>query len=155
MFIFFPEIYRNWDKYAPRDPWFQALTRKPENGKGTEEAWADGEEALACADAAGVQGLVMQGWYWNDPGLQPLHNDYMAGLLAEHPDRLRGFISINPKFGAASIAEVERCIKLGFSGIGELGPGGNGYDFNDRIFSPCWSAQITTTCPSASTAGSQ
>ena len=132
--LFPPEIYRNWDKYAPRDPWFQALTRKPENGKGTEEAWADGEEALACADAAGVQGLVMQGWYWNDPGLQTLHNDYMAGLLAEHPDRLRGFISINPKFGAASIAEVERCMKLGFSGIGELGPGGNGYDFNDPDF---------------------
>lgn len=132
--LFPPEIYRNWDKYAPRDPWFQALTRKPENGKGTEEAWADGPEALACADAAGVHGLVMQGWYWNDPGLQALHNDYMAQLLAEHPSRLRGFISINPKFGAASIAEVERCVKLGFSGIGELGPGGNGYDFNDPDF---------------------
>ncbi len=132
--LFPPEIYRNWDKYAPRDPWFQGLTRKPANGKGTEEAWADGQEALACADAAGVFGLVMQGWYWNDSGLQTLHNDYMAQLLTEDPHRLRGFISINPKFGAAAIAEVERCIKLGFSGIGELGPGGNGYDFDDPDF---------------------
>ncbi len=132
--LFPPEIYRNWNKYAPKDPWFQTLTRKPENGKGTEEAWADGRETLACGDAAGVHGLVMQGWYWNDIGLQTLHNDYMARLLAEHPNRLRGFISINPKFGAASIAEVERCRKLGFSGIGELGPGGNGYDFNDPDF---------------------
>ena len=130
--LFPPEIYRNFEKYAPRDRWFEALMRKPENGKGTEEAWADGEEALACADAAGVYGLVMQGWYWNDPGLQRMHNDYMAELLQRHPDRLRGFISVNPKFGAESLREVERCLALGFSGIGELGPGGNGYDFTDR-----------------------
>lgn len=131
--LFPPEIYQNFERYAPRDPWFQALMRKPADGKGTEEAWANGEEALACADAAGVSGLVMQGWYWNDPGLQRMHNDYMAELLKRYPKRLRGFISINPTFGAESVREVERCMKLGFSGIGELGPGGNGYDFQSPL----------------------
>jgi hypothetical protein len=126
--LFPPEIYENWEKYAPRDPWFATLTRKPENGKGTEEAWCNGEEALASADEAGVSGLVMQGWYWNDAGLQTLHNDYMAELLEAHPQRLRGFISLNPLL-PGGVEEVERCLKLGFSGIGELGPGGNGYDF--------------------------
>lgn len=130
--LFPPEIYQNFEKYAPRDPWFQALMKKEPNRKGTEEFWATGEEALACADAAGVYGLVMQGWYWNDIGLQRLHNDYMAELIEKHPNRLRGFISVNPKFGASAIEEVERCLKLGFCGIGELGPGGNGYDFQDR-----------------------
>jgi hypothetical protein len=129
--LFPPEIYENWEKYAPRDPWFQALTRKPENGKGTEEAWANGEEALSCANQAGVTGLLMQGWYWNDSGLQTLHNDYMAELMAQYPAQLKGFLSLNPAFGPAAIREIERCIPLGFSGIGELGPGGNGYDFND------------------------
>ncbi len=128
--LFPPEIYQNFDKYAARDPWFKALMQKPADGKGTEEAWCNEEEALACADAAGVTGLVMQGWYWNDPGLQRLHNDYMAELLQKYPDRLRGFASINPRFGAESLREVERCVGLGFCGIGELGPGGNGYDFN-------------------------
>ncbi len=127
--LFPPEIYRNFDKYAARDPWFRALMQKSPDGKGTEEAWADGEEALACADAAGVTGLVMQGWYWNDPGLQQMHNDYMADLLKKYPTRLRGFLSVNPMFGDAALYEAERCLSLGFSGIGELGPGGNGYSF--------------------------
>ena len=63
-----------------------------------------------------------------------MHNDYMAESMKNHPERLKGFISINPKFKKEAIAEIERCAKLGFSGIGELGPGGNGYDFNDSDF---------------------
>ncbi len=128
--LFPPEIYHNWDKYAAMDVTFAALTREPENGKGTREAWVNAEEALACADEAGVWGLGMQGWYWNDPGLMRMHNDYMAEMIAAHPDRLRGFISINPLFGEEALAEIERCAHMGFSGIGELGPGGCGFDFN-------------------------
>ena len=81
-----------------------------------------------------MYGLAMQGWYWNDHGLMTLHNDYMADALVKHPDRLVGFASINPKFGERAIAEIQRCAALGFSGIGELGPGGNGYDFTDPDF---------------------
>ena len=127
--LFPPEIYRNWDKYAARDPWFAALTRPSPDGKGTAEAWCDAEEALACADAAGVHGLVMQGWYWNDPGLITLHNDYMAECICRHPGRLVAFACANPRFGEQAIAEIQRCAQLGFRGVGELGPGGNGYDF--------------------------
>ena len=58
----------------------------------------------------------------------------MAESMKNHPERLKGFISINPKFKKEAISEIERCAKLGFSGIGELGPGGNGYDFNDPDF---------------------
>lgn len=132
--LFPPEIYRNWDRYAVRDETFANLTRKPANGKGTEEAWVDIEESLACAQEAGVHGLVMQGWYWNDAGMMRLHNDYMAEAVHKYSDRLKGFISVNPKFGEEALAELERCKDMGFSGIGELGPGGNGYDFEDQDF---------------------
>ena len=132
--MFPPEVYHNWEKYAARDEWFRILTKKPENGKGVEETWADAEETLATADRAGVYGIVMQGFYWNDPGLMVLQNDYMAECMKNHPDRMKGFCSINPKLKGQAIAEIERCARLGFSGIGELGPGGNGYDFNDPDF---------------------
>ena len=132
--LFPPEIYHNWEKYAQKDPYFALLTKKSANGRGTEEAWCDDREALECADRAGVWGLAMQGWYWNDAGLMRLHNDYMAELLCRHPKRLKGFMSLNPKFGAEAIAEIRRCAAMGFSGIGELGPGGNGYDFEDPDF---------------------
>ena len=132
--LFPPEVYQNWDKYAQRDETFANLTRKPANGKGTEEAWVNIEEALECADRAGVYGLGMQGWYWNDAGLMRLHNDYTADAIQRYPNRLKGFISVNPKFGQEALDEIKRCVKLGFSGIGELGPGGNGYDFEDPDF---------------------
>ena len=132
--LFPPEIYNNWDKYAQMDETFANLTRKPANGKGTEEAWVTIEEALACADEAGVWGLGMQGWYWNDPGLMRMHNDYMAEAMKKYPDRLCGFMSINPCFGDEALDEIERCAKLGFAGIGELGPGGNGFDFETPEF---------------------
>ena len=122
--LFPPEIYKHWDKYAKRDTWFAELTR-------TGEAWADVDEALACADEAGITGLVMQGWYWNDAGLEQMHNDYMAECIRQYPDRLKAFVAINPLSGRA-VAEIERCVKKGFAGVGELGPGGNGYDFTNK-----------------------
>ncbi len=133
--LFPPEIYLNWDQYAARDATFAALTAKSPNGKGTEEAWVNIEESLELADEAGVTGLVMQGWYWNDPGLMRMHNDYMADALQRYPDRLRGFISINPMFGEEALKEIDRCADMGcFSGIGELGPGGCGFDFETPEF---------------------
>ncbi len=132
--LFPPEIYENWDKYAKIDPVFGSLTARSKSPKGAQEAWVNGEEALLAADKAGVEGMCMQGWYWNDPGLMRLHNDYMAQLLKDHPDRFKAFASVNPKFGWEALSEIERCAAKGFCGIGELGPGGNGYDFNDPDF---------------------
>ena len=132
--IFPPEIYEHWETYAARDPYFGMLTKKSENGTGTEEAWANAEEALHCAELAGIYGLVMQGWYWNDIALMHLHNDYMAQAIKNHPQRLKAFASINPMFGKDAISEIERCVSLGFCGIGELGPGANGYDFQSPQF---------------------
>ena len=132
--IFPPEIYEHWETYAARDPYFGMLTKKSENGTGTEEAWANAEEALHCAELAGVYGLVMQGWYWNDIELMYLHNDYMAQAIKNHPQRLKAFASINPMFGKEAISEIERCVSLGFCGIGELGPGANGFDFQSPQF---------------------
>ena len=113
--IFPPEIYEHWEIYAARDPYFGMLTKKSENGTGTEEAWANAEEALHCAELAGVYGLVMQGWYWNDIELMYLHNDYMAQAIKNHPQRLKAFASINPMFGKDAIAEIERCVSMAFA----------------------------------------
>lgn len=127
--LFPPDVALHWERYAGRDPWFGALTRP--SARGAVEAWCTPEEALSAADQAQVRGLVMQGWYWNDPGLITLHNDFMAQAMRDHPGRLLAFAAVNPVFGVAAVAEIQRCVQLGFCGIGELGPGGNGYDFQD------------------------
>ena len=59
---------------------------------------------------------------------------YMAQAIKNHPQRLKAFASINPMFGKEAISEIERCVSLGFCGIGELGPGANGFDFQSPQF---------------------
>lgn len=131
--LFPPEAYEKWDSFAARDPWFAALTKPDTTGTGVFEAWCTPEEALKAADLAGIDGLVMQGWYWNDPGLITLHNDFMAQAVKDHPGRLLAFAAINPNMGEEAVKEVQRCASMGFAGIGELGPGGNGYGFDSPL----------------------
>ncbi len=46
------------------------------------------------------------------------YNDYVAGIVEEHPDRFIGFAGIDPRRGRLAIEELERCVKdLGFSGV--------------------------------------
>ena len=140
--LFPPEVYNNWEKYAAIDEKFAFMTARAPEGKGVEQVWVTAEEALAHADEAGVWGLAMQGWYWTDPGLQRLHNDYMAEMIKKYPDRLKAFACVNPLFGQESLEEAERCKKMGFTGIGELGPGSCGFDFeNPQFLELCECAQ--------------
>lgn len=44
-------------------------------------------------------------------------NDHLAGVIARHPDRFRGFAALPMQDPAAAVAELERCIgDLGFVG---------------------------------------
>ncbi len=127
--MFPADIVTNWDWYAQQDSWFATLTRESPNSR-VREAFATAEEALQVADEAGLDILVMQGWYWRKHELCVRHNNYMHELITKYPQRYKAFASINPTFGEAAVQEVERCHKLGFSGIGELGPGGNEYSLD-------------------------
>ncbi len=125
------DILENWDKYAARDPYFKLLT----DPKGPSiQRYATAEQALKLADEAGIEKIVMQGWYWNDHELCKYHNDYMYEVISKYPNRFEAFMSINPRFEELALEEVERNAKRGFSGIGELGPGANDYRLDDKCF---------------------
>jgi len=127
----FPEdVIHNWNAYAERDPYFGNLTKDSPKSR-TREAFATAEDGIREADKAGIEVIVMQGWYWNDMDLCRQHNDYMAELTEKYPGRYVAFGSINPVFGKEAVKEVERCYERGFAGIGELGPGGNGFSLKD------------------------
>lgn len=128
----FPEdVIHNWQKYAERDYYFKMLT-DPKNS--TIQEYASAQEAIELADKAGIEKIVMQGWYWNDHELCKYHNDYMYSLIKKYPDRFEAFMSINPNFGELAINEIERNYKRGFIGIGELGPGANNFNYTDTNF---------------------
>ncbi len=94
---------------------------------------ASAEELVSTMDGAGIDVSVMQGIGWNDVGLARHANDYAIEAVRRFPMRLRGFCSVNPRWGAAAVAEVERCAKAGLSGIGELHPDTQGFDLGDEV----------------------
>ena len=93
---------------------------------------ASAEELVSTMDGAGIDVSVMQGIGWNDVGLARHANDYAIEAVRRFPMRLRGFCSVNPRWGSAAVAEVERCAKAGLSGIGELHPDTQGFDLGDE-----------------------
>ncbi len=124
------DVIKNQQKYCDLDACFGVLA----NPKSTIQRYATAEETIALADEAGVEKIVMQGWYWRDHGLCEYHNDYMYEIIKKYPDRFEAFASINPRVGWPAIWEMEKCYSRGFAGIGEMGPGGQGWDLNDKDF---------------------
>lgn len=129
--MFPKDVIENWSKYAERDYYFKLLTN-PKNS--SIQQYATAKEAIKLADKAGVEKIVMQGWYWNDHELCKYHNDYMYEIINMYPNRFEAYISINPTFGELAINELERNYNRGFVGVGEIGPGANNFKLMDNRF---------------------
>ncbi len=129
--IFPPEVIEKRERFLERDHWFGQLYADPRAGLVTAEG------LIAEMDAAGVVMAVTFGFAWADPGLCCTANDYILDAVARYPDRLFGFISVNPKEGEAAVREVVRCAEQGLRGIGELLPRGQGFRLDDeKILAP-------------------
>lgn len=90
------------------------------------------ETLLQAMDSAGVDHSVVLGFGWSDFSLTRDVNDYIIQATGQHSDRLTGFCTVNPAWGAAALSEVERCTSLGLRGIGELHPDLQDFDITSR-----------------------
>ncbi len=70
-------------------------------------------------DAAGVDEVVLQGWYWQTAAETERQNAFFAEVVAAHPDRLRACAAWHPELGLEVVATW---VEQGFVGIGELSP---------------------------------
>ena len=82
--------------------------------------WYDGDLQLRHMDAAGIDHAVVsaacfQDWMTMDAAR--VINDGTAELVASHPDRFSGMISVPPDLGEAMEAEVRRARDLGLCAI--------------------------------------
>ncbi len=65
-------------------------------------------------------------------------NEDIAELVAQHPDRLIGFASVDPHKGEMAVRELERAVKeLGLRGL-KLHPPTQQFYANDRRYYPLW-----------------
>jgi predicted TIM-barrel fold metal-dependent hydrolase len=86
---------------------------------------SDEDALLADMDANGIRWTALSPndpgpeWFGSDgPAVAEMLNDYIAGIVAKHPDRLFGLCVLPLQDEAAAQAELDRCIKkLGMKGV--------------------------------------
>jgi predicted TIM-barrel fold metal-dependent hydrolase len=112
--IFPDEVRKDREGFCSRDPGFAAIYKEPK------ARMASAEELISSMDAAGVEKSVICGFTWSEPGLCALHNQYLLESAAKHSDRFIVFLSLpltNPDWSAR---ELDRGLKGGARGVGEI-----------------------------------
>jgi len=67
----------------------------------------------------GVDRSVAFGFPWKNPEFYKKNNDYVIASVQKYPGRLIGLCCVDV-FSEGAVAEVERCLDAGLSGVGEL-----------------------------------
>ncbi len=121
-----PRIKKDLDKYIDSDPCFALLYSSPEPKVAT------AEELIASMDGEGIDISVVLNIGWTTHELCVETNDYIMESIARYPKRLVGFAAVQPNSLQAALGEIERCVKGGIKGIGEIRPDIQLLDFADE-----------------------
>jgi len=124
--VFSPQIKKNRSKYIDNDPCFAILYSQPD------AKLATADELIASMDEDGVDISVITNYGWTTHEFCVETNDYILESIARYPDRLIGFCSVQPNSFEAAIAEIERCVKGGIKGVGEMRPDMQLFDLGDE-----------------------
>lgn len=102
------------ERYLGRDPLFDQLYSNPKAKIVT------AEEVIESMDRDGIDISVVLSIGWSSHELCCETNDYILEAIARYPKKLIGFCAVQPLAGDKALAEVERCVKGGARGIGEM-----------------------------------
>jgi hypothetical protein len=119
-----PRMKENRGHYIDSDPCFAMLYSG-------EASLATADDLIASMDEAGIDVSVIVNIGWTTHELCVETNDYVLESLARYPDRLVGFCAVQPNSPDAAVAEIERCVKAGIRGVGEMRPDMQLFDLND------------------------
>lgn len=112
--IFPPQVKKNRSRYIDSDPCFALLYSNPKAKLIT------ADELIASMDIAGVSVSVILNISWTTHELCVETNDYILESISRYPERLVGFCSVQLHSPEAALEEIERCVRGGIKGIGEL-----------------------------------
>jgi len=142
-----PEVFRNpwaWGE-AHDEPWFTHCVA-PRN-KPTIQAWADTDQLLRDMDRAGVEKVIMLGWYWEHQETCEIQNQWFMDWHRQHPDRIHAFATVKPSSGQRGLDNVKRCLDAGLCGLGELLPQAQGFSFQDDDFAKLVEVAVAAGVP--------
>jgi predicted TIM-barrel fold metal-dependent hydrolase len=125
----------SWGMSRRENWWIKAVAP---TGRRTIQGWADISRLLADMDRAGIERCVMLGWYWEHQSTCDEQNAWFIDWVREHPDRLSGFATVQPREGRQAVDALQRALDSGLCGIGEILPQAQGFTFDD----PHWQRVI-------------
>ncbi len=112
--IFPEEVRKDRASCCKRDEGFSSIYKDPRS------RMVGVEDLIASMDESGVDRSVICGFPWNQPDLCSFHNQYLMASASQYPNRLIPFISLlfsNPDWSAE---ELDRTLKGGAKGVGEV-----------------------------------
>ncbi len=112
--IFPDEIRKDRASFCERDRGFSSIYRN------SRTKLAGVEELIASMDETGVERSVICGFSWGRPDLCSLHNGYLMESASRYPHRLIVFVSLIFSAPDWSERELDRAIKGGATGVGEI-----------------------------------
>jgi predicted TIM-barrel fold metal-dependent hydrolase len=122
--IFPPQVRERREDYLGCDSAFAQMYSSPK------AQIATAEELLASMEEAEVDRSVILGFAWSEQELCREHNEYLLEAAARSGGRLVPFCAIQPRAGDKALAEIERCVRGGACGLGELRPDSQGYSLD-------------------------
>ena len=120
-----PKIQEDRRRYSGRDPCFDILYDDPK------AKIATADELIANMDREGIDISVALNIGWVTHELCRETNDYIMEAVARYPGRLIGFCAVQPLAGDKAVIELERCVRGGLKGIGEIRSDTQGFDLGD------------------------
>ena len=121
-----PRIKENRSRYVDIDPAFAQIYSDKK------ARIATAEDLMESMDRDGVDVSVIVNYGWNTHELCLETNDYILESIIHYPKRLIGFCAVSSYVDDASLNEIERCVRAGVKGVGELRPDTQSTDFTRK-----------------------
>jgi predicted TIM-barrel fold metal-dependent hydrolase len=112
--IFPDKMRKNRETFCRKDEGFSFIY------KNSKAKMACVEDLIASMDESRVECSVICGFPWGDPALCSLHNQYLMESVSRYPNRLIVFISLLFSKPDWSDKELDRWMKQGAKGVGEI-----------------------------------
>ncbi len=112
--IFAPRVKDRREDYVRRDPLFAQLYSDPK------AKLASAEDLISVMDEQGITASLILNIGWSSAELCRESNDYIMESVAHYPKRLFGFGMVDFSSPDTAIKELERCLKNGIKGVGEV-----------------------------------
>src|SRR4030043_21667 len=118
-----PRIKNDRTPYVERDTAFAQIY------SGEKVKIATAEDIINSMDRDGVDVSVIVNYSWSTHELCVETNDYILESVARYPQRFIGLCAVNSFTDDASLLEIERCVRGGARGVGELRPDTQSLDY--------------------------